>query len=239
MASPPPQPSKPSFASILSTASPLKFAIADLPSPFVEDGVVSIRITEAPFQRGLDRCKTNLVGRFLLPSKYPPLRTHELAQQLRSCWPSLDHWTVAPLGRGFFMLQFQTITDMQQVWSLGLVRLPQGLFRLIKWTPTFSPSTYKSSFAQVWVKFWDLGFAYWDDQTLFEIAMGVGTPLQVDPRTKNRSVGLYARLLIDVDFSKPLLSTLRVSRANGDAVVVNIEYETKPDFCDRCGSIGH
>lgn len=124
------------------------------------------------------------------------------------------------------MLQFSTPEDMHRVWSLGSVNLKPGFLRLIKWTPGFSPSTYKNTFAQVWVRFWDLGFDYWEHQTLFEIAMGVGTPVKLDPKTADRSVGLYARILIDVDFSRPLLQQLRVSHADGESILVALEYES-------------
>lgn len=42
------------------------------------------------------------------------------------------------------------------------------------------------------------------------MAKGVGTPLQLDKVTKLRKFGHYARVLVDVDLSKLLLSTLWV-----------------------------
>lgn len=62
-------------------------------------------------------------------------------------------------------------------------------------------------------------------------------PLKLDPRTLDRSIGLYARVLVDVDFAQPLLSKLRVTRANGSHVIVEIDYE--PSVCGKCGIIGH
>lgn len=137
------------------------------------------------------------------------------------------------------MFQFQTLEDMHRVWSLGSVNLNPGVLRLIPWSPTFSPKTYKNTFAHVWVRFWDLGYAYWEHQTLFEIAKGVGMPIKLDPRTTDRSLGLYARILVEVDFSRPLLDQLKVFRAEGHSVTVGIEYETKPNVCGLCGLVGH
>ncbi|XP_061999369.1 uncharacterized protein LOC133716714 [Rosa rugosa] len=238
--SPLPQPNpKPSFASAFMEDSPVKFAIDDLPIPFVENGVVSVQISEESYLRGLQRCKNNLIGRVFVYPNSKPLKAHDLVHQLKGILPPLNNWTVAPLGKGFFMLQFQTLIDMQRVWALGSLKLQQGLLRLIKWTPNFSPSRYKNTFAQVWVKFWDLGFDFWEDQTLFEIANGVGTPLKIDPRTRNRTVGLYASILIDVDFSKPLQTHISVNRVGGEKVLVGVEYESVPDLCSCCGIIGH
>ncbi|XP_062015804.1 uncharacterized protein LOC133732294 [Rosa rugosa] len=234
MASDSPKTPKPSYAAALNADSPIPFAIADLPSPFLEEGLISIRISEEPFLRGLERCKSNLIGRV-----NSQIKTPDLVQQLKHLWSGLEQWTVAPLGRGFFMLQFKTLSDMQRVWSSGTVRLNSGMLRLIKWSPEFSPSTYKNTFAQVWVRFWDLGFAYWDQQTLFEIASGLGTPLKLDTRTKNRTIGLFARVLVDIDLSQSLHDKIRITRANGEVVVVGVEYESPPDICSRCGIVGH
>ncbi|KAK9903720.1 hypothetical protein M0R45_001020 [Rubus argutus] len=98
----PPLPPRPSFASVLSCDSPIGFTINDLPSPFVDDGILSVRISEEPYLRGLDRCKTLLIGRVSLPPKVTPLKSHELSHQLRTLWPLLAQWSVAPLGKGFF-----------------------------------------------------------------------------------------------------------------------------------------
>lgn len=249
--SPPPPPSvvgndkahpskiKPSFASVLTQQLSLDFAIDDLPLPSFANGMASVQISEEPYQRGLERCKSCLVGKLLFPPNGIIPKAHELSKRLRGCWPSLSGWSVAPLGKGFFMLQFQTLTDMQNVWSMGSINLNPGTLRLIKWSPSFSPATYKNTFAQVWVRFWDLGYAYWDHQTLFEIARGVGMPVKLDPKTANRSIGLYARVLVDVDFSRPLLEQLQVTRSQGDSVIIGVDYESKPDICETCGIVGH
>lgn len=178
--------------------------------------MATVQISEVPYQRGLERCKTCLIGKLLSPPKGIMPKAHELSKRLRSCWPSLSDWSVAPLGKGFFMLQFKTLSDMQCVWSMGSISLNPGTLRLIKWSPSFSQATYKNTFAQVWVRFWDLGFAFWDHQTLFEIARGVGMPVKLDPNTANRSIGLYARVLVDVDLSWSLLEQLQVTRSKGD-----------------------
>lgn len=128
---------------------------------------------------------------------------------------------------------------MQRVWSLGSVNLNPGVLRLIQWSPIFSPSSYRNTFARVWVRFWDLGFVYWEHQTLFEIARGVGMPVKLDPRTVDRSLGLYARILVEVDLSRPLLHQLRVFRAEGDSVFVRVKFESTLDVCSSCGLVGH
>lgn len=217
----------------------INFDLASLPTPFEENDLVSIQISEDAYQRGLEHCGINLIGRLTVPPHCTAPKSQELAQRLRSLWPMLSSWSIAPLGKGFFMLHFQTLEYMQHVWSLGSINLNPGLLRLIQWSPSFSPSTYKNTFAQVWVYFWDLGYDFWDHQTLFEIAKGVGMPVKLDPRTIDRSLGLYTRILIEVDLSRPLLQLLQVSHVVGESITMGVEYESLPNVCGTCGFVGH
>lgn len=50
-------------------------------------------------------------------------------------------------------------------------------------------------------------------QNLFNIASGVGFPFKIDPLTMSLDHGLFARLLMDVDITKPLEEKSLVTRA--------------------------
>lgn len=102
-------PLKQTFAATLNCDSPLHYAIDDLPSPFVDYGIVSLRISEEPYLRGINKCKTMLIGSISPSSKASPLKSHELVKQLRPLWSSLRPWTINTLGKGFFALRFQTL----------------------------------------------------------------------------------------------------------------------------------
>ena len=84
-------PQRPTFAFVAAPKPPppLGFNLDDLPEPFVEKGAISVRISEAPFLRGLERCKSNLVAKVILPNKADAIKTHDLAAQLRVRWSQL------------------------------------------------------------------------------------------------------------------------------------------------------
>lgn len=63
--------------------------------------------------------------------------------------------------------------------------------------------------------------------------------VKLDPKPADRSLGLYAGILVDGDFSRPLLQQLRVSHSEGDFVIVGIECETQPTICGCCDLVGH
>lgn len=47
------------------------------------------------------------------------------------------------------------------------------------------------------------------------------------------------RIRVKVDITKPLKRALRVKCANGESLMVTFTYERLPNFCYRCGVIGH
>lgn len=63
--------------------------------------------------------------------------------------------------------------------------------------------------------------------------------LKLDLGAKERTVRLYARILVEVDFSQSNLSNLRVTRSNGKHVVINVDYKTEPVVCANYGIVGH
>lgn len=73
---------------------------------------------------------------------------------------------------------------------------------------------------------------------LFSIARGVNLPLNIDRRTLTKEFGLYARVLVDVNSTKPLPDDILVIRRNREFFVY-IGYEHCPSYCEDCRVIGH
>jgi hypothetical protein len=78
---------------------------------------------------------------------------------------------------------------------------------------------------------------YWMERTIREIASVVGTPLDIDNATTKRLFGHYARVLVDIDFSK-IFHEIMAER-EGCAFGVEVAYEWLPDFCAHCQRLGH
>lgn len=76
------------------------------------------------------------------------------------------------------------------------------------------------------------------DRTIQEIASVVGTPLLIDNANSKRIYGHYARILVDIDFSRKLYHEITVER-EGYAFNVEVAYGWLPEFCTHCQTIGH
>jgi len=142
------------------------------------------------------------------------------------------------LGRGFYEFSFAFEDDLRSVWAMGTVNLKPGLLRLFKWTKDFSIYTQRNTHTHVWIRLMALPQEYWMERTLREIASAVGTPLIIDNATTKRVFGHYARILVDMDFTRKLFHEIVVEK-EGYSFPVKVVYERMPDYCTHCQTIGH
>lgn len=73
---------------------------------------------------------------------------------------------------------------------------------------------------------------------MFTIARGVGILLSLDDATKNRSLGHYAMVLVDIDLAGSLQEIVLVEREDF-FFKVSIDYERLPPYYSSCIIIGH
>ena len=127
---------------------------------------------------------------------------------------------------------------MRMIWALGTVNLKPGLLRFYHWSKDFAPQAQAQTRAQIWVRFMNLPQEYWEKQTLFEIASGLGTPLSIDEATQTRRFGIFARILIDVDLFEKMFDSV-VVETDDHALSILIQYEKHPLYCVHCKMLGH
>jgi len=96
----------------------------------------------------------------------------------------------------------------------------------------------RNKHAQVWMRLMALPQEYWTECTLREIASVVGTPLVLDNATLKRLFGHYARILVDIDFSKKIFHEILIEQEGG-SYPVEVVYERILDFCSHCHTLGH
>lgn len=234
----PPKPvSKLSFAQAVSASTTISTS-DDLPTPLIRGESVSIQISEQVYDKGMSVCKRNLRGRLVLSKGDKPYTAKDIQLKLQKQWKTKGIWSMTPLGRGYYEFFFSSEDDMRMVWAMGTVNLKPGVLRLFEWTKDFNMHKQRNTHAQVWIRLLELPQEYWMDRTLREIASAVGTPLLLDNATIKRTFGHYARILVDMDFSRKIFHEITVER-EGYAFNVEVAYEWLPDFCTHCQIIGH
>ncbi|CAN1161430.1 hypothetical protein LINPERHAP2_LOCUS23907 [Linum perenne] len=103
-----------------------------------------------------------------------------------------------------------------------------------EWRPYFRPEDSSLSSLRVWIRLPGIPLEYFDYGILKRIGDRIGKTVRIDHTTLEGSRGNFARICVEVDISKPLLSKYRLRRR-----VRRIEYEGLHTICFSCGCYGH
>ncbi|XP_055814273.1 uncharacterized protein LOC129883684 [Solanum dulcamara] len=79
----------------------------------------------------------------------------------------------------------------------------------------------------------------WGVSSLSRIASAIGVPLFADECTTKQTRISYARMLIEVNVTKPIPHQITVMDPNGKTFSQTVELEWRPQYCDKCQKIGH
>ncbi|XP_026399579.1 uncharacterized protein LOC113295456 [Papaver somniferum] len=103
----------------------------------------------------------------------------------------------------------------------------------------FNPNVDKVTRAAAWVRFTNMPWEFWDEETLFRLARGLGKPISVDPRALRHEYGYFAAVLIYIDFSQPLENIVVDGEDGSEGFYADYQILNRPSFCDHYKSVGH
>ena len=110
------------------------------------------------------------------------------------------------LGKEFFLLRFSVKEDYNLVlenchWFIG-----EHFLSIRPWVPNFRPSTSDVSPIAVWVRLNEVPIEYYQVEALKEIGSTIRIVLWIDTHTTMESRGQYARICVQIDVDKPLIT---------------------------------
>ena len=138
------------------------------------------------------------------------------------------------IENGFFLAKFLSSNDYEFAKYEGPWMIFGHYLTVRPWHPNFEPNQDTLRSLLVWVRFPCLPIEYFDYQFLMKLASKVGNPVKVDEATGNISRGLFARVCVELDLAKHLLSKFELRRR-----VRKIEYKGIHLICFGCGMYGH
>ncbi|KAF1888014.1 hypothetical protein Lal_00024025 [Lupinus albus] len=115
---------KKSFAQAVKSS--CDFSLSQLPQPCIKGDAIAIKIPEAEYQAGLQRCKNHLHGRLILSKGDTPIKFADLKGKLLSLWGMIGKWSMISLGKGFYEFSFDSVEDMRSVCAIGSWNLKPG-----------------------------------------------------------------------------------------------------------------
>ncbi|XP_028052338.1 uncharacterized protein LOC114256851 [Camellia sinensis] len=154
--------------------------------------------------------------------------------RMRKLWNLQAGFETLDIGNGFFIVKFEVMEDYAKVFTGGPWIVMDRYVTVRKWQPDFKSDEAEEDTTAIWVRFPNLPIEYYDEKVLYHIAKVLGKPLKVDINTAMAARGKYARVCIEMDLRKPLVSHITIGRYN-----YVVEYEHLHLLCFSCGRVGH
>ncbi|CAH9135335.1 unnamed protein product [Cuscuta epithymum] len=141
--------------------------------------------------------------------------------------------------KGWVIFKFQTDEDRMKVLNEGPYTIFGKLLMLKVLSDDFTFDDEEFLKVPIWVKFPQLPMKLWNKDAMSEVASMVGVPLTTDLITQERSNHNFARVLIEVDVSKPPPLSFPIRLPSHKVIKQLVVYETFPNFCFHCKKYGH
>ncbi|CAN1239300.1 hypothetical protein LINGRAPRIM_LOCUS2322 [Linum grandiflorum] len=153
-----------------------------------------------------------------------------LAPILNFLWARDGPLKISDLQNGCFLVRFKSKQDYEWAIAGGPWMLGETYLTVHQWYRGFNPWTSEVSTTIVWVQLSDLPIEFYNTLAVKRIARRIGHPICVDRATDEGARGKYARVCVEVDLTKPLLSKYLL-----EGKKYLIAYEGLHGLCTICG----
>ncbi|KAJ4848506.1 hypothetical protein Tsubulata_047761 [Turnera subulata] len=124
--------------------------------------------------------------------------------------------------------------DPSSGFSAGLGARPSFKDKLVQWRTGVSTYRADDGFQLAPDDIRVLPVEWYRQDILNALALQIGKPIRIDINTLHAERAKFARLAIEVEFTKPLLGRVEI-----EGRWFEVCYEDIPDFCFLCGMVGH
>ncbi|XP_019224956.1 PREDICTED: uncharacterized protein LOC109206577 [Nicotiana attenuata] len=107
------------------------------------------------------------------------------------------------------------------------------------WSEDFNIQDEVLKTIPLWVRFPNLPINCWSMKALNKIGSTLGSPVYADECTTGSIRISYARMLIEMDITKPLPRSVKLQDPKGRIIQQEVTYDWEPKYCTKCLKIGH
>ena len=157
-----------------------------------------------------------------------------LLRRIKALWHPKSHIDLVAMDNDYFLVKFASKDDYNFAKYEEPWMVMEHYLIVKEWSPNFDPMMDSTKRILVWVRFPCLPIEYYDQDFLMKVGEKIRKPIRIDQTTGLVSRGKFARLCVEVDITKPLLSKFKLRRR-----VRRIEYEGIHLVCFHCGVYGH
>lgn len=157
-----------------------------------------------------------------------------LSQRLSDMWTLTRRIDIIDMENGYYVIRFSTAADYEHVLENGPWTIQGHYLTVSKFRPGFLPAQGCVAATLVWVRLPSLPLEFFHESILKRIGNKLGRAVKIDVHTMTVSRGKYARICVEMDLQKPLVSGVII---NG--TYIKVEYESLHQICFTCGKYGH
>ncbi|QHO31323.1 hypothetical protein S83_026012 [Arachis hypogaea] len=157
-----------------------------------------------------------------------------MRRRLETMWEKHGSLEVIDLGNDYFLVRFFNSEDLDYAIMQGPWKIFDHYLAVRLWKPEFDPALATIDTIAAWVRLPGVAIEYYHQSILKKIGNIIGRTIKVDSNTADIARGKYARICVELDLTKPLVSHYMI---NGVKLVV--EYEGLHQVCFSCGRVGH
>lgn len=129
------------------------------------------------------------------------------------------------------MIKFELATDKDKMLFEGHYMIASKPTIVKEWTTEFCFENEVLKEIPLWVRLRKLPLTCWSRDSLSRIGSVLGKPVCANDCTSEQKRISYARLLIEVDITKPLIYKIQIEGDKGKMIEQQVYYEWVPIFC--------
>ncbi|XP_070012294.1 uncharacterized protein [Nicotiana sylvestris] len=128
---------------------------------------------------------------------------------------------------GYYIVRFHSMVDIKEIICDAPYTMNNRPLIMKQWSPQFDFGSEFLIKIPLWVRFPKLSMNCWSGNSLSKIASTIGIPIFADECTAKQSRISFARILIEVNVTKPLASKVPVIDDSGVIFKQVLEYDWK------------
>ncbi|KAH9697599.1 DUF4283 domain-containing protein [Citrus sinensis] len=157
-----------------------------------------------------------------------------ISERLKKLWGSKMGFSIIDLANDYYLVRFQNEGDVEYALTEGPWTIMGHYLFVQQWTPDFDATTNKVDRIVAWIRLSSMNIHFYHKTIIRRLGQIVGPVIKIDYLTAAAQRGKFARIAVQLDLEKPL-----VSQFNFEGRVQKVEYENLPMICFSCGKFGH
>ncbi|CAL1370532.1 unnamed protein product [Linum trigynum] len=151
--------------------------------------------------------------------------------RLNTIWAKAGGIQVTSMKNGYFLVRFTSGMDYDRAVTNGPWMIGPNYLSVHMWDKNFDPYNHEISSTLVWAKLLDILIHYFHQEAMMKIGRRIGRPFRIDEATRTEAESDYARVCVQVDLTRPLLSKFSIRGKK-----YFIQYEGLENICLNCGT---